>query len=92
MPDGRYKIEWDKNDPRYLFLNSNYCFTEIPGENRNGYINKLFSKIKNGFIIWQTIFGLDISKVNTINKSIKNIIEEKPQTANAQYPNFFVYF
>ena len=22
MPDGRYKIEWDKNHPRYLFLNS----------------------------------------------------------------------
>jgi len=75
-----------------LFLISNYCFTEISIENRNDYIENLFDKIKNGFIIWQTIFGLDISYTGIIKKSIKQIIDEKPQTANLVQKNYFVYF
>ena len=75
-----------------LFLISNYCFTEISQEHRNNYINKLFNKVKNGFIIWQTCFDLDIKHLETINKDIKCLTKEKPQTASENQPNYFVYF
>jgi len=75
-----------------LFLISNYCFTEISQEHRTNYINKLFNKVKNGFIIWQTCFGLEISYVESINKDIKQITKENPQTASEYKPNYFVYF
>jgi len=74
-----------------LFFISNYCFTEIEEKNRQEYILQLFPKISSGFIIWQTIFGLPIENVNIIQKKIININEEKPQTANNEYKNYFVY-
>jgi hypothetical protein len=75
-----------------LFLISNYCFTEIEEIHRENYINKLFNKISNGFIIWQTVFSVPIEKVSNINKNIKAIIHERPQTASDKDPNYFVYF
>ena len=84
-----YKNTCLEND---LFLISNYCFSEITDENRNNYIEHLFDKIKNGFIIWQTVFGLDINKTVIIKKSIQQIVEEKPQTASVEKKNYFVYF
>ena len=75
-----------------LFLISNYCFTEISQEHIHNYIKILFNKVKNGFILWQTCFGVDINKVELINKDIKQLIKEKPQTASEAQPNYFVYF
>jgi hypothetical protein len=74
-----------------LFLISNYCFTEISEEHRNNYISEIFNKIKNGFIVWQTVFGLRIDKLNIINKNIENVFEEKPQTCTPENKNYFVY-
>ena len=79
-------------DDNNLFLISNYCFTEIDSEHRNNYINYLFPKLTNGFIIWQTVFNLPISNVNMIKKNIINIVEEYPQTASQDNKNYFVYF
>jgi len=75
-----------------LFLISNYCFTEISNEYRNKYIETLFPKISNGFIIWQTIFNCSIKDVNMINKNIVKIVEELPQTASQEKKNYFVHF
>jgi len=75
-----------------LFLISNYCFTEISDENRSNYINEIFNKVKNGFILWQTVFGLEIDKLHIIKKDIVNIVEEKPQTASIMHKNYFIYF
>lgn len=75
-----------------LFLISNYCFTEISEEHRNNYISKAFNKIKNGFILWQTVFSLGIDKLNIINKNIEKVIEERPQTASQEHKNYFIYF
>ena len=79
-------------DDDNLFFISNYCFTEINEEYRNFYILKLFPKVKNGFIIWQTVFGLPISNTNIIGKEITNIVEETPQTSSITNKNYFVYF
>lgn len=75
-----------------LFLISNYCFTEISDEYRDSYISNLFSKIKNGFIIWQTIFNLQLNKVSILKKDIISIEEEYPQTATNLHKNYYVYF
>ena len=37
------------------FLISNYCFSEISNENQQLYINKMFKKIKHGFMAWNNI-------------------------------------
>jgi hypothetical protein len=79
-------------DNHNLFLISNYCFTEISKEHRDKYIDKLFPKVTNGFIIWQTITGLPIIQTYMLNKKIYEIAEERPQTANNTYKNYFVYF
>jgi len=79
-------------DDDNLFLISNYCFTEIDEQYRNGYISNLFPKIKNGFIIWQTVFGLPISDSTIIRKDIMKIDEEYPQTASVTNKNYYVYF
>lgn len=84
-----YGEEIDKNE---LFFISNYCFTEIEDSHRNNYITHLFPKVKNGFIIWQTIFNLPIKNVNMIGKSVLKIKEETPQTATQEYKNYYVYF
>ena len=80
-------------DENNLFLISNYCFTEITDEHRTNYVNNVFNKVKNGFIVWQTVFGLGIDKVNLISKQIQSICDEKPQTAGIEKDkNYFVYF
>jgi hypothetical protein len=75
-----------------LFFISNYCFTEIDPEHRLKYIDNLFPKIKNGFIIWQTIFNVKIQNVNIIGKEVTKIVEEYPQTAPNDNKNYYVYF
>ena len=75
-----------------LFFISNYCFTEIEELHRNNYINNLFPKISNGFIIWQTVFKLPISSVDTIGKKVIKLEPEYPQTANEIDKNYYVYF
>jgi hypothetical protein len=84
-----YGYEINKND---LFLISNYCFTEIEKEHREKYIDILFPKVVNGFIIWQTLFGVPITQTTMINKKINKIVEEQPQTANEYDKNYFVFF
>jgi len=84
-----YGVDINDND---LFFISNYCFTEIEKIHRNNYIQYLFPKISCGFITWQTVFNLPISDVNIINKNIKYITEEVPQTATIDNKNYFVYF
>jgi hypothetical protein len=74
-----------------LFFVSNYCFTEIDMQYRNNYINYLFPKCKNGFVIWQTIFGYNLQYAIDLFKNC-NINEEKPQTANETYKNYFVLY
>jgi hypothetical protein len=75
-----------------LFLISNYCFTEIEKQHRDKYVALLFPKVINGFIIWQTLFGLPISDFTIINKQIVKIVEEEPQTASLEKKNYFLYF
>ena len=84
-----YGGDIDKNN---LFLISNYCFTEISNEYRNKYIETLFPKISNGFIIWQTCFNYPIEDTNKINKNIEKVVEEVPQSKSIEYKNYFVYF
>lgn len=76
-----------------LFLISNYCFTEIDEPDRIKYIENLFGKVANGFIIWQTVFGCDIQRVDSIKKTIRFVGKETPQTCpHAHAPNYFVFF
>jgi hypothetical protein len=84
--------EYGKNiNENNLFLISNYCFTEIEDEHREKYIKYLFDKIQNGFICWQTCFGLNINETTILNKKITKLVLEKPQTS-IHGPNYFVYF
>lgn len=86
-------LEYGKDiDANNLFLISNYCFTEISDEHRHNYLCHLFPKVKNGFILWQTIFGLPIGNVNILKKDSITLKEESPQTATTQFKNYFVYF
>lgn len=76
-----------------LFLISNYCFTEIDERDRIKYLENLFGKVANGFIIWQTVFGCDIQRVDMIGKQIRFVGNELPQTCpHAHAPNYFVFF
>ena len=86
--DSNYSSVFDEK----LFLISNYCFTEIDHQKRVNYIEHLFPKISNGFIVWQTLFGVGINSVSMINKNILSITEERPQTSSVINPNWFVYF
>jgi hypothetical protein len=76
-----------------MFVVSNYCFTELVEFQRTGYVNNLLSKVEHGFLIWQTCFGLGLNVVESTLKKT-NLIkeEEKPQTAPAEVPNFFIRF
>ncbi len=68
-----------------LFFISNYCFTEIQEQYRRAYIEKLLSKVWDGFIIWQTgLIGLNYDI--PFNKSVE---EEVPQTSKYE-KNYFV--
>lgn len=73
-----------------LFFISNYCFTELDIEYRNYYINNLLPKCTSGFIIWQTVFGYDLSHVSKLFKKYY-VIEEKPQTA-PDNKNYYILF
>lgn len=84
-----YGVDINKTN---LFFISNYCFTEISNEHRNKYIETLFPKISNGFIVWQTVFNYPINNVSIIIKNTKIIAEELPQTCSEDYKNYFVYF
>lgn len=76
-----------------LFLISNYCFTAIDHNERLDYINKLLPLVSNGFITWQTCFGLDIFSCRRIFKSkMLKIKEETPQTAQEHIKNYYVTF
>lgn len=76
-----------------LFFISNYCFTQIGDFERQQYITKLLEKTSHGFIVWQTVFGCDIKRVDSIHKPIHFIREESPQTSpHVQQPNYFVGF
>jgi hypothetical protein len=75
-----------------LFLISNYCFTEIDSEYRNNYVKHLLPKVNNGFIIWQTVFGLPITETKLLQKEMITVEEERPQTANLHNKNYHVYF
>lgn len=82
----------DINDSELFFI-SNYCFTEIAGEHRDNYVSRLFPKISNGFIIWQTCFGLTKPEEHIFGiKKIMNVVEEYPQTAFISNKNYYVYF
>jgi len=75
-----------------LFFISNYCFTEIDEIHRNNYIQQLFPKVRNGFIVWQTIFNVPIQSVSMLNQK-ETIKEEYPQTSpDEKYKNYYVYF
>jgi len=74
-----------------LFLISNYCFTEIESIHRNNYIKNLIPKCKSGFIIWQTVFGYDISEANSF-LNVKSVEEERPQTSSKNTKNYFLHF
>ena len=67
-------------------------FTEISNEHRNKYLETLFPKISNGFILWQTCFNFPIENVGLINNNAKSIAEEVPQTSPEPFKNYFVYF
>ena len=91
-----YNYGTDINDLNLYFI-SNYCFTEIDNNHRSNYINLLFPKISNGFIIWQTVFNLSIQDITIIKK--ENITKEEeypqtsyPQTSYQNYKNYYVYF
>lgn len=47
-----HKILLDNKEDDYNYLISNYAFSEIPINNKQIYIEKLFPIIKNGFITW----------------------------------------
>ncbi len=80
-----------------LFFISNYCYTEIEKKHNNKYTEILLPKIINGFIIWQNggnNGAYPISNCsNILNKEVKKIMEEKPQTDAGYdiYMNYFVY-
>jgi len=66
-----------------LFLISNYCFSEISPQHRNGYSVTLIPKIKHGFMAWNFI------NVYDFGKTLTHVEDERPQTGNT---NKFVYF
>ena len=86
-----YNYGLDIHDNNLFFI-SNYCFTEIEEIHRCNYIKYLFQKILNGFIILQTVFNVPIDSVNIIDKNIKHVTEEYPQTATITNKNYYVYF
>ena len=46
-----------------LFFISNYCYTEIDTEYKEKYYSNILKRADNGFIIWQTIFLLNIANM-----------------------------
>ena len=77
-----------------LFFISNYCFSELDDNTRNQYVKTLFPKVEHGFIVFQTCFNLPLDSLNDmlVGKTIIKSEHERPQTAPAHAPNWFVYF
>jgi hypothetical protein len=48
------------------FLISNYCFSEIPSSEQQGYLRVLFPKCSHGFITWNMVKMFDIGKSETV--------------------------
>jgi hypothetical protein len=48
------------------FLISNYCFSEIPASEQEGYLRVLFPKCSHGFITWNMVKVFDIGKPVTL--------------------------
>lgn len=75
------------------FLVSNYYFTEINENERNKYTETIIkNNVMNGFITWQTCFGLDIGMAKTILNKNPMFMEEQPQTADSNKKNYHVFF
>jgi hypothetical protein len=81
-----------------LFFISNYCFTEVEEHHNKQYCDFLLPLTQHGFITWQNggnggSYPIENSS-SIIKKTIKNIIEEKPQTDAGYdiYKNYFVIF
>jgi hypothetical protein len=88
-PSTNYGSDINMNN---MFLISNYCFTVIEETHRKKYVEHLFPKIVNGFMVWQTCFNLPIySTYSILNKEHVNSYEEYPQTSPGP-KNYYVYF
>jgi hypothetical protein len=69
--------------PTNLFLISCYAFSEIDSYHQRKYLDILFPKITNGFIIWNTPY-YDFGRKTYI-------VDERPQT-HPEKINKFIYF
>jgi hypothetical protein len=69
-------------ETRGMFCISNYCYSEISGENQHGYCYWLFPKVSHGFMCWNN------SREPSLPFEFKQIREE-PNTG--EY-NKFIYF
>jgi hypothetical protein len=69
------------------FLVSNYCFSEVCASEQTNYLNILFPKCSNGFILWNNV------KIFDIGKKIQ-VEPEVPLTCPvyAENSNYHVYF
>jgi len=68
--------------PDGCFFISNYCFSEIQSEFRDGYAKVLIPRCERGFLAWNTISPYDFGK--------RTIVEiERPLTFSG---NYYVYF
>jgi len=68
---------------RGMFCVSNYCYSEISGDNQRGYRDWLFPKVSHGFMCWNN------SRVPSLPFDFKQEREEGPNTG--EY-NKFIYF
>ena len=66
------------------FLISNYCFSEVAHDIQQKYLDTLFPKCANGFILWNHV------KVYDIGKQVQ-VEPEVPMTTESN-TNFHVYF
>jgi len=79
--------------PNETFFISNYCFTAIDKSEQSKYVEMIVKKCSHGFLVWQTCFGYDITRVDDILKKPSiNKKEEEPQTAPARVKNYYVWF
>jgi hypothetical protein len=69
------------------FLISNYCFSEVSPSEQAKYLDTLFPKCSNGFLLWNHVKIFDIGKKTHIEPEV-------PLTCptNAQNSNYHVYF
>jgi hypothetical protein len=65
-----------------MFCISNYCYSEISGDNQRGYCDWLFPKVSHGFMCWNN------SRVPSIPFEFK----EAPEEPNTGEHNKLIYF